>query len=111
MKRMFLREQNDKSAGDIVLKQEIVLLVKLIKIRYLAFIIVNYLILIICLYYILCFNSIYPKIQVEWIKSTVFIILLRQVLSLLQCLLETSFRFLSFRFEMERFFKVSKLVN
>ena len=113
LKGIFLRDIKDKNKANAhtSLKQEIVILAKQIKTKNLSFIIVDCAILIICLYYILCFNSIYPKIQMEWIKSSLFIIILRQILSVLQCLLETSLRLLSYRIEMERLYKVSKLVN
>ena len=113
LKGIFLREIKDKKKANVhtSLKQEIVMLANLIKTKYFSFIIVDYAILIICLYYILCFNSIYPKIQMEWIRSSIFIIILRQILSVMQCLLETSLRLLSYRLEMERLYKVSKLVN
>ena len=107
MKRIFIREKDSPSN----IKREIVLLKSLIKKRYIYFIVFVYIILIICLYYLVCFNSIYPNIQIEWIKSSILIIVIRQILSVLQCLLETSLRILSFHFENERLYKISKLVN
>ena len=107
MKRIFIREKDSPSN----IKREIVLLKSLIKKRYIYFIVFVYIILIICLYYLVCFNSIYPNIQIEWIKSSIFIIVIRQILSVLQCLLETSLRILSFRYDNERLYKISKLIN
>ena len=107
MKGIFIREKDNS----FNIKEEIVLLVSLIKKRYIYFIIFVYIILIIGSYYLLCFNSIYPHMQIEWIKSSIVIIFLRQILSVLQCLSETSLRIISFRYESEKFFKISKLVN
>ena len=107
LKRIYLREKNDK----FKLESEIIDLIKLIKCRYIAFSIFLLIIYGVCLYYLVCFNSIYPKTQMEWIKSSIFIFLIRQVLSVLQCLLETILRFISFRTESEKLFKISKLVN
>ena len=107
LKGIFLRERNNR----IKLQNEIINFLKTIKYRILGFFIFSFLIYIGCLYYLICFNSIYPKIQKEWVKSSIFLILLRQIISVLQCLLETIFRFISFKCESERLFKVSKLVN
>ena len=107
LKRIFLRDKDDKFA----LQEEIVLLVNSIKNRFISFTIFLIAIYGICFYYIICFNSIYPKIQIEWIISSIFIFIIRQVLSIHQCLAETIFRFLSFECESERIFKVSKLIN
>ena len=107
LKGIFLREKNNIKK----LKDEVVELIKVIKQRYFGFFIFVIIVYAICLYYLLCFNSIYPKIQIEWIKSSIFLILVRQILSVLQCLLETILRYLSFKCDSERIFKVSKNVN
>ena len=85
------------------------MLIREIKKRYVSFIIMAFIILVISLYYILCFNYVYPKTQVEWIKSSVLIIFIIQLLSLLKCLYESLFRFLSFKCESEKLFKLSKI--
>ena len=107
MKGIYLREKDNK----FVIEEQIINLVKTIKINYISFTIFVFAIFIFCLYYLICFNSIYPKIQLEWIESSIFIFLIIQIISVFQCLLETILRFISFRFESEKIFKVSKLVN
>ena len=107
MKGIFIREKENI----FNIKKEIVLLLNLIKIKFIFFIIFVYIILVSCLYYLLCFNSIYPNMQIEWIKSSIFIIFIRQILSVIQCILETSLRIISFRYESEKVFKISKLIN
>jgi hypothetical protein len=107
MKGIFRREKDDP----LVIKEEIVYLANLIKKRIIYFIIFVYVVLIICLYYLLCFNSIYPHMQIEWIKSSIFIIFIRQILSVIQCISETTLRILSFKYESEKLFKISKLIN
>jgi hypothetical protein len=107
MKRIFLREKDNK----VVLEEQIISFVKTIKISYISFTIFVFIIFIICLYYIICFNSIYPKMQVEWIKSSIFIFIIIQAFSVLQCLFEISLRFMSFYFESERLYKASKIFN
>ena len=93
------------------LKQEIIGIIKEIRNRYLAFIIVIFVILVISFYYLLCFNYVYPKTQKEWIKASITIFIIMQILSVLKCLLETSLRFLSFRCKSEKLFKISKLLD
>jgi hypothetical protein len=93
------------------LKKEILGLIKDIQVRYLSFIIVILVLLLISFYYLLCFNYVYPKTQVEWIKSSLTIFVIMQVLSILKCLLETCLRFLSFKCESEKLFKTSKLLD
>ena len=85
------------------------MLIREIKKRYVSFIIMTFIILVISLYYILCFNYVYPKTQIEWIKSSTLIIFIIQLLSLLKCLYETIFRLLSFKCESEKLFKISKI--
>ena len=95
----------------MILKSEVIALVKSIKKKYIAFSVFLVCIYAICLYYLICFNSIYPKIQLEWIKSSILIFIIRQILSVLQCLLESILRFISLKFESEKIFKISKLIN
>ena len=85
------------------------MLIREIKKRYVSFIIMTFIILVISLYYILCFNYVYPKTQIEWVKSSILIIFIIQLLSLLKCLYETIFRLLSFKCESEKLFKISKI--
>ena len=68
-----------------------------IKLRYIIFIIIVAVILIISAFYMLCFNYVYPYSQIEWIKSSIAIMIIMQILSLLKCILETSLRYLSMK--------------
>ena len=105
LKGIFKREKENR----VLLKRNIVLLINEIQKRYLSFIIMTFVILLSSLYYILCFNYVYPKTQIEWVKSTILIIIIMQLLSVLKCLFETIFRFLSFKCESEKIFKFSKI--
>ena len=104
VKGIFKREQKNK----VVLKKSIVLLIQEIQKRYISFIIMTQILFLFSLYYVLCFNYVYPKTQVEWIKSSILIIIIMQILSILKCLFETIFRFLSFKCESEKLYKLSK---
>ena len=106
LKGIFIREKNDSNN----IKKEISSLIKLIKRRYLSLIIISFIIFLVSFYYILCFNYVYRHTQIEWVKSTFFIIILLQIISILSCILEAILRYLSFLLKSEKLFKISKLL-
>jgi hypothetical protein len=105
IKGIFKREKDNR----LILRRTITMLIGEIQKRYIAFIIMVFFILIISLYYILCFTYVYPKTQIEWIKSSIMIIIIMQILSLLKCLFEAIFRTSSFKCESEKLYKLSKI--
>ena len=107
LKGIFKRDKDNRN----ILKRNSVILINEIQKRYIAFIIMTFVILLISLYYILCFNYVYPKTQIEWIKSSILIIIIMQILSLLKCLFETIFRCLSFKCQSEKIYKFSKIFD
>ena len=82
-----------------------------LKKRYIIFIVIVAVILIISTFYLLCFNYVYPYSQMEWIKSSIAIMIMMQVLSTLKCILETSLRYLSYRLNSEKLYKISKFLD
>jgi len=104
---IFKRDKDDKKA----LKSNITNLFKDIKKRNISFIIIVSILLIISTIYLLCFNYVYPYSQIEWIKSSISIIIIMQVLSFLRCLFETCLRFLSFKTRSEKIYKIAKLLD
>ena len=107
IKGIFKREKENR----LILKRSIAMLIKEIQKRCISFIIVAFVLLLISLYYILCFNYVYPKTQIEWIKSSIFIIIIIQILSTLKCLYETIFRTLAFKCESEKLYKIAKIFD
>ena len=107
LKNIFKREKDNKMA----LKQNVITLIKELKRRYLSFIIIAFVIIIICFFYLLCFNYVYPYTQEEWVKTSIMVIIIRQILSCLIILLETLLRFLSFKTQSEKIYKFSKAFN
>ena len=91
----------------VFLKQEIMQLLKSIKIRYILFIIISFIISLIALIHIFCFNIVYYHTQAEWIVFSFIIILSIQLLSFAICFIQTALRFISFRFKSEKLFKLS----
>ena len=107
VKGIFIREKENLYN----LKGGIVIVIKEIERRYYGFIFLVLFILIASLYYLVCFNYVYPHMQIEWIKSSIIIFIILQILSILTCFLETILRYLSFHYKSERIYKLSKLVN
>ena len=104
---IFKREKGDKD----MIKQRIIELIKEIKRRYITFVIIVFILLLCSLYYLLCFNYVYPKSQIEWIKSSIAIIIIVQILSVLKIFCGAIFRFMSFCCDNEYIFKFSKVFN
>ena len=107
IKGIFIREKNDI----IVLKYEISKINTIIKNRYISFIIFSFFISLLIIYYIFCFNSIYPHMKNEWIKSSILVIILMQIVYILEILLETIIRFISFKLKSERVYKISLILS
>ena len=107
IKGIFKRDKDDKKT----LKENITNLFKEIKSRNISFIIIVSILLIVSTIYLLCFNYVYPYSQMEWIKSSIVIVIIMQVLSFLRCLLETCLRFLSFKVKSEKVYKMAKIFD
>ena len=107
IKGIFRRDKNDIST----LKKNMSQFVKDLKHRYIIFIIVVSVILLISFFYLLCFNYVYPYSQIEWIKSSIAIMIIMQLLSLIKCILETSLRYLSYRLNSEKIYKISMILD
>ena len=103
IKGVLKREKNDI----INLKLQINIIMKEVKIRYTIFIIITVAFSIFSWLYISCFNNIYPHMKLEWIKSSVLVIILIHVLSIFVILIETLLRFISFEIKSERMYKAS----
>ena len=107
IKRILIREKEDP----MQLKYEISSNVTSIKKRYNAFIFLCLFISVISWYYVSCFNSSYPGVKIEWIKSSITIIIIMQILSIIEILLEAILRSISFKFESEKVFKLKQLLS
>ena len=107
LKNAFKREKDYR----IELKKYVVTLINELKKRYISFIILVFIIILISFFYLLCFNYVYPYTQMEWIKTSIMVIIIRQILSVLIILIQTILRFLSFKLLSEKMFKFSKIFN
>ena len=107
MKGIFIREK-DNFAN---LKLEILKLNQNIKIRYISFIIVVFILSLFFFNYLLCFNYVYPNTQIEWIKSSITLMIIMQILSFVSSFAETLLRYISFLLKSEKIFRLSKLLD
>ena len=107
IKRLFLREKKDL----LKMKYEISEIINDIKKRYKIFIFICFIISIISWYYVSCFNNVYSGVKIEWIKSSIVIIIIMQILSCLLRLLEAILRHISFECKSERIFKLKSFLS
>ena len=103
IKRIFIRNKKQ----ELKMKYELSILANTIENRFLYLISFSIILSIICFFYISCFNIVYPYIRVEWIKSSLFILILMQILNFLITFIETSFRFLAIKCNSKKLFRLS----
>ena len=103
IKRIFVRNKRE----ELKMKYELSILANTIESRFLYLIIFSIILSIICFFYISCFNIVYPYIRKEWIKSSLFILTLMQVLNFLITFIEAWIRLLAIKFNSKRLFRLS----
>ena len=102
LKRIFLRNRKNKE-----IKNKICNLIKITEKKYKSFIFISYLMTSTSWYYIFCFNNVYPNTSMNWIKSSLFIIIIIQLLFFVYIFIESILRKISFKCESEGTFKIS----
>ena len=107
IRRTFLREKEDQ----IQLKYEISMIIKSIKTGYIIFIFLCIFISMISWYYACCFNNTYPGVKIEWIKSSILVMIIMQILSALLVLVKSILRSLSFYYKSEKLFKARQFLS
>ena len=81
---------------------------KSIKKKYIIFIILTLVLTLFSWYYVTCFNNVYPNTKYEWIKSSIVIIFVMQLISLAQCFIYTVLRKISLKCKVEGIYKISQ---
>ena len=102
VKRLFKREKKNT----LQIRYEISQITTDIKRNYLILMIICLIIGLVSLYYLNCFNNVYPNLQEEWIKSSFCIIILMQLLSMLFGLIDALIRLIAFKCKSERIYKI-----
>ena len=75
--------------------------------NYKIFIIISYILTIFSWYYISCFNNVYPYLKIEWIKSSIFILIVMQIITILWCFIFALLRIISIKCKSERIYRIS----
>ena len=91
------------------MKYEVALLIKTIERKFNILIIFSLGLTIISFIYISCFNNVYPYIKNEWIKSSIFILILMQIINFVFRLIECILRYSSIRCNSEKIFRLSQV--
>jgi len=94
----------------LFLKGEVYQILKKTIKRITYFIIVSFIISILSFYYISCFNNVYPKTEIEWIKSCILVILLMGIIIILIILLESFLRHLALYTKSDKLYKLSLII-
>ena len=81
--------------------------IKNIKRKFIILIVISITITIFSFFYIACFNIVYPYIKREWLKSSIIMLILMQILNLLSTLLGTYCRYLSIKWNNIKLFRLS----
>ena len=106
-KRIFIRNKNNLSE----IKLEIVKLNKLIDNRLITFYIIIIFIFIFSFLYIISFKYVYHYTQFEWIKSSIFIFIVIEILIFIACCFVSFIRIISLKYKSDRLFKLSNMIN
>lgn len=102
VKRLFLREKT----STVKINHEIGKITKSIKRNYLILMIICLVIDLISLYCFNGFNNVYRHLIHEWIKSSICVIIIIQVLTFFVVLVLALIRLISFKFKNERIYKI-----
>ena len=89
------------------MKKKVLISIKNIINNYWIFFGISYLLTIISWYYISCFNNVYPYLKIEWIKSSIFILIVMQFLSIVTSFIFTIMRILNIKCRSEKLHRLS----
>ena len=107
IRKVFIREKENQTK----IKNEIALILKNLKENYIIFIIISIIISLFSWYYVCCFNNVYPGVKGEWIKSSISIMIIIQLLSALAGLIAALIRLISFECKSEKLYKLKDIFN
>ena len=96
-----------KDFSPVIIKGEIGKILFNIEKSVIIFFIINYFIMLVSWYYISCFNNVYSNTKIEWLKSSIFIIIIMQLLPFLYSLIFSLLRFISLRCQVEQIYKIA----
>ena len=62
-------------------------------------------------FYVSCFNNVYPNTKYNWIKSSLFLIIIVELIIFLKIFLKCVFRYFSLKYKFKRIFQLSQVFN
>ena len=98
-------------SSHIQLYQELYLFTIKLKNRYKGLIIICMIINIFSWYYISCFNNVYRYTKREWLLSSFCFIIANMIFHLLTIFFGTILRYISFKFDSEKLYKIGNLIS
>ena len=107
IKKIFIRNKE----GELKIQYDISLIMKDIEKRFKILIAFSTISTILCFVYISCFNIVYPNTKMEWIKSSIFIILITQLINFLITFLECCIRYIAIKCNSDKLFRLSLLLD
>ena len=103
IKKIMIRKKNNIRE----MEEKIIITIKNIINNYMIFIIISYVLTIFSWYYNSCFNNVYPYLKLEWIKSSIFIFIVIQLIIIIGCFIFAFLRYISIKCKNERIYKIS----
>ena len=103
IKKIMIRKKNNIRE----MEEKIIITIKNIINNYMIFIIISYALTIFSWYYNSCFNNVYPYLKLEWIKSSIFIFIVIQLIIIIGCFIFAFLRYISIKCKNERIYKIS----
>ena len=97
---------NRKNYSEVIMRGEIGKILFKIGKSINIFYIINYFIMVISWYYISCFNNVYSNTKEEWIKSSIFIIIIMQIIPFIYSLAIALLRYMSIHCKSEKMYKL-----
>ena len=107
IKKIFLRNKE----GEMKIKYEISLITKDIENRFKILIICSIISTILFFIYISCFNIVYPNTKIEWIESSIFIIIITQLINFILTFIECSIRYIAIKCNSDKIFRLSLILD
>lgn len=85
-------------------------LFKLLRIKITLFLIMNYILGLLFIYYICCFLGVYKYSQLDWIISSLLIFIINHIIPIILTLFISGLRIISIRSGINSFFKLGRLL-
>ncbi len=93
------------------IKDKISTALRNIKIRFILLIIFSFCFTVLCFIFISCFNIAYPYVRIEWLKSSIFVLICNQFFNFFMSFLQSALRYIGIKCNSERIFKLSLVID